>query len=94
MASIFSLIYWTSAVVVIITFTALFINAYRIWKKRHPDHKGNRVELADALHTSALVCLAVLVPAINTCFAVYYVMNFTDITDSVLKSMEDKYYPM
>ena len=94
MASIFSFIYWTSAVVALVTFAVLITNTCRIWEKRHPDHKGNRVELADAFHTSALVCLAVLVPAINTCFAAYYVMNFTDITDSVLKSMEDKYYPM
>lgn len=94
MASIFSLIYWTSAVVALVTFAVLITNTCRIWKKRHPDHRSKNVESADMLQTSVLLILAILVPAINTCFAIHYVMNFSDITDSVLKNMEDKYYPM
>lgn len=94
MFKVFSFIYWTSAIVALIAFSMLVIRTYYIWKKRHPDHRSSGVELSDMLQISALLILAILVPAINTCFAIHYVMNFSDITDSVLKNMEDKYYPM
>ena len=95
MFKIFSFIYWTSVIAFITIFTVLTLHCCYIWKKRHPNYKNqSKMSSADRHQMIARILCFTFIPGVNTIVACGLLMSYFDVIESVIKIMEEKYFPM